>query len=106
MFYDGEPQPGAAGQFGMAFIHSIEALKHPMLVLKGDADACVGHLQHTAGLGLGNRHVHLAAVNVVLNRVSNKIVNDLVKKPGNPLQQAFVRRYVDSYIIFVGGVTG
>ena len=44
MLNDGQPQPGAAGLFAAAFVHSKEAFKDTLPVLLRYADAGVGHL--------------------------------------------------------------
>ena len=38
---DGESQAGAAGLFGMAFVHPVEPLEDPLLLILRDADAGV-----------------------------------------------------------------
>ena len=44
MLDDGQPQPGPAGLFAAAFVHSKEAFKDTLPVLLRYADAGVGHL--------------------------------------------------------------
>ena len=39
MFYDSKAQSRAAGGFGAALVHTVEALEDPLLMLLGDADA-------------------------------------------------------------------
>jgi hypothetical protein len=49
---DGESESRAAGFPGMTFIHAVEALKHAAVVLRRDADACVGDGQRYPPCGV------------------------------------------------------
>ena len=42
---DGQAQTAAADLAGVAFVHPIETLEHPALILRRDADAGIGYLQ-------------------------------------------------------------
>lgn len=45
MLGDGQPQTGAPGLLGTAFVHPVKPLKNPSLVLSGNADAGIPHLK-------------------------------------------------------------
>ena len=43
MLDDRQPQPGATGSLGAAFIHSEKPFKYSRLILRGDADPGIFH---------------------------------------------------------------
>src|SRR5699024_5037968 len=47
---DGQAQAGAAGLLAAALVHAVEPLKHPLLILRRDADAVVPHAEIGAAL--------------------------------------------------------
>lgn len=66
---DGQPQPGAAGRLGVALVYPVEPLEYAALVLRGDADAGVGHGDHRVAAVAGDGDGDGAAVAVVLDGV-------------------------------------
>ena len=43
VLYNGQAQSSAADVLGVALIHPVEPLKHPVLILSGDTDAVILH---------------------------------------------------------------
>ena len=43
MLYNRKPQTGTTGFSGVALVHPIETLKYSVLVLRGNANACIGN---------------------------------------------------------------
>ena len=79
VLHDGKAQAGAAGLLGMALIHTVKALKHLVLMFRGNADAGILHTQQNFTGFLRNGHFHTAARVIVLNGIVAEVVNDFVQ---------------------------
>ena len=73
VLYYGQAEARAAGGFGVALVHAVEALKHPALVLRGDAGAVVAHAQEDIVLPLGGVDLRLAALAAVFDGVVREV---------------------------------
>ena len=74
MLDDGQSQARAANLLGMALIHPVEPLKHPVLVLSGDANARILDLNHGLMFLPGDGDRDAAAPVVVLDAVITEVV--------------------------------
>lgn len=79
VLYDRKAKASAAGLFGVALIHTIEALEYFILVFGRNADTSILHTQQNFTGFLRNGYFHAATGIVVLNGIVTKIVNDLVQ---------------------------
>ena len=74
MFYDSKAQSRAAGRFGTALVHAVEAFEDPLLMLLGDADTGVFHHEigmSFSGVGL---YIHTSSRIVIPDRVITQII--------------------------------
>ena len=77
---DGEAQAGAAHFLGVALIHPIEAFKNPALVLRRDAYARIGHVEHRKFPFIADGELYTAILFVVLDGVFTEIVDHAAHK--------------------------
>ena len=77
VFDDGQAQSGAAGGPGVAFVHPVEPLKHPALLIGGNADAGVCHPKDGVTVLLGHGDIHPSAGDIVLDGVAAQVLKDL-----------------------------
>ena len=59
VLHDGQTKAGTARLLGMALIHTIEALKHLVLMFGSDADAGIADADLYSALLLRNRNLYL-----------------------------------------------
>ena len=82
MLDDGQSQAGAADLLGVALVHPVKPLEHPLLMLRADADAGVRHRENSLIFFLPEPHDDQPAVFVVLDSV----VHEVEHNPGNQLR--------------------
>ncbi len=80
VFYDGKPQPRAAGLFGMAFIDPVKPFKYPGLVFRGNADPGIGHGEDGAVPVLADGYGDAAVIHIIFDGVVAEIADDLVQE--------------------------
>ena len=69
VFHNGKPQPGAAGGFGAAFVHSEKSFKNTGLELWRNADAGVFDSEDCTPRPFGNANLHGTIFHVILDGV-------------------------------------
>ena len=79
MLDDGESQAGAAGLFGMAFVHPVEPLEDPLLLILGNADTGVCDNDLFALQGRAHPDADRTAPAVVLDGVFTDVVDHLIQ---------------------------
>ena len=79
VFNDGKSQTGSPEFPGAGLIHAIKALKEPALVLRGDADAGIGDVDHDHRSVATASDSHDAIGRRVLDAIVDQIAKNLSK---------------------------
>src|SRR5690625_2431426 len=79
MFYDCEPESGAAGMARACFIHSVETLENTVEALFGDTDAIVGDDQPDFVEILPEAYADSAAFRCIVDAVGDEVQYDLAQ---------------------------
>ena len=77
MLDDRKSQSGTAGLLRVALIHAVKTLKDAFLMLRRDADARILDSQYGFFTHAADRHHHLPAFPIILDRVIAEIIADL-----------------------------
>ena len=81
VLHDGKAQARAAP--GMAFIHPVEPLKHPVPRLGGNPHAGILHGEARALAGVLHRHGNAAALPIVCHGIVAQVIEDLLQNLGH-----------------------
>ena len=103
MLDDGQAQAGAADGLGVALVHPVEPLEHPLPVLRGDADARVGHGHGDRIRPVLHPDERLAAGAVVLDGVVAQVVHHLLHHRGQALDGPVVPGQRQLHLVLPGG---
>ena len=87
----------------MALVHAVEALEDAALVLRRDADARVGHGDERLAVLFADRHLHAAALDIVLDGVVAEVIDDLVQKPPHAAHPRALALHGDRHVFLPGG---
>ena len=90
VLHDRQAKAGATGLLGMALIHTIEALKHLVLMFGRNTNAGILNAQQNFTGLLCNGHFHAAAGIVVLNGIVAKVVNDLIQQSADTIDNTII----------------
>ena len=90
VLHDRQAKAGATGLLGMALIHTIEALKHLVLMFGRNTNAGILNAQQNFTGLLCNGHFHAAAGVVVLNGIVAKVVNDLIQQSADTIDNTII----------------
>ena len=85
MLDDGKAESRAAELPGMAFVHAVKPLEHPVLVLIRNADARIRHGQNRFAAALFRRDGHAAAGTVILYGVIAEVIDKLLQRRAHAL---------------------
>ena len=80
MLHNGKPQAGAAHLLGMALVHPIKPLKHPFLLMNGNADTGIRYGKYRSVFLILYRHGNAAASHIIFDGVIANIVQDLMNR--------------------------
>ena len=90
VLHNGQAKAGTTRLFGMALIHTVEALKYLILMLGSNTNAGILHAQQNFAGFLGNGYFHAAAGVVVLNGIVAKVVNNLVQQSADTIDNTII----------------
>ena len=104
VLHDRKAKAGAAGLLGMAFIDTIEALKHLILMFRRNTDAGIADADLNSPLLLCNSNLNFAAGIVVLDGIIAEIVNHFIQQSTDTMDDTIIAGHFQRNIFQLCGI--